>query len=124
MKNLWLKFKRSDFYRTYKEEMIVVPAILIIFFLFNSFLVYMFPNSAFFDYYSEIETLLSKIVVFLVAVWTARLALRVSFPKMYKFMHQEIYHKFDSLPMDKKMQYSIIYLVTFIIAAALIFSKM
>jgi hypothetical protein len=83
----------------------------------------MFPNGAFFDYYSEIETIFSKIVRFLVALWTAHLALRMAFPKIYKFIHEEIYHHFDIIPLDKKVQYAVSFMLVFILAAAIVFSK-
>lgn len=121
MKKYWIRFKNTDFYRTYKEEMIIVPLILFVFFIFNSFLVYMFPQGAFFDYYSQIETIFSKVLVFLVSLWTAHLALRMSFPKIYKFLHENIYHNFDNIPTDKKIEYSINFIIAFIIASSLIF---
>jgi len=121
MRKLWTKFTNTDFYKTFKEEMVVVPLAIICFYLFNSLLLFLFPHSAFFDFFSVIETLVSKIVTFIVALWVAHLSLRVSFPKVYKFLHDDFYHDFDSIPKDKKIEYAIKFILIFIIAAALIF---
>lgn len=128
MKKIWLKikglyinFKNSDFVKTFKEELVVIPLSILSFYLFNLLLVTLFPHSAFFDFFSQMETIISKIVLFVVALWTAHLALRVSFPKVYKFLHEDFYHNFESIPTEKKIEYAIKFILVFIIAAALIF---
>ena len=120
-KNFIQKIKKSDFYNTYKEEMIFVPLLLIGFFLINHLLITFFPNSAFFDYFSEIESIIFKVVSFAVALWIAHFSLRISFPNVYKFLHEDFYHNFDSISKDKKTEYVVKFILTFILASALIF---
>ena len=121
IKNKLSSIRKSDFYQTYKEELIVVPLLLIAFYIINYLLISLFPHGAFFDFYSEIETIVSRIVIFTVSLWTAHLALSVSFPKIYKFLHELIHHKFDTLSEEKKIDYAIKFILVFIIAAALVF---
>lgn len=115
------KVKKTDFFRTFKEELVAVPLLVLFFYLFNFLMITIFPNGAFFDFYSEIETIVSKIVIYLVALWTAHLSLRIAFPKIYKFLHDEVYHNFENLDHDKKIGYTINFILVFILAAALIF---
>jgi hypothetical protein len=121
IKNLFIKIKNSDFYKTYKEEMIAIPLLLIGFYFFNSLMIKMFPQGAFFDFYSQIETIISKILLFIITLWSAHFALRISFPKIYKYLHDKIYHNFDSISEDKKIEYTIKFILVFILAAALVF---
>lgn len=123
IKNFFKQIKNLTFFKIYKEELIVVPIILFVFWLFNRIVVSLYPDSAFFDYISEIETILSKIVIFIVSLWTAHLTLRMSFPKVYQFLQKEFYFKFDSLDQEKKTNYAIKFILVFIIASALVFSS-
>ena len=116
------KIKRTDFYKTFKEELVAVPLLILFFYLFNFLLITIFPNGAFFDFFSEIETIVSKIVVFLVALWTAHLSLRIAFPKIYKFLHDEVYQNFENISQEKKVEYTIKFILVFILAAALVFA--
>lgn len=119
---LFNKIKNSEFFKMYKEELIFVPLLLIAFYLLNALFINLFPASAFFDFYSEIETIISKIVVFTISLWVAHLALSVSFPKIYKFLHKMVMN-FDDIPQEKKIEYTIKFILTFILAAALVFSS-
>ncbi|MBN1214212.1 MAG: CHAP domain-containing protein [Candidatus Lokiarchaeota archaeon] len=121
-KRIFLKFKNSKFFRQYKEELIIIPILLLIFWGFNHIAIALYPEGAFFDYVSEIETILSKIVIFIIALWTAHLALRMSFPKVYKYLQDDFYFKFNDLDNDKKSNYAIKFILVFILAAALVFS--
>lgn len=116
------KIKESSFFKMYKEELFIVPLLLILFYLFNYLMITLFPNGAFFDYYSEIESIVSRIVIFTISLWIAHLALSVSFPKIYRFLHKMVMN-FDDIPQDKKIEYTIRFILTFILAAALIFSR-
>ncbi len=121
IKKVWYTFKRTDFFKTFKEELVAVPLLLIGFYFINVILMYLFPNGAFFDFFSQIETIIQKIVLLFISMWTAHLALRVSFPKVYKFLHDEVYEKFNDIPKDKRIEYTIKFILTFILAAALVF---
>lgn len=121
IKKILLKIKNSDFYQTFKEEMVAVPVLLLTFYLFNWLMVALFPQGAFFDFYSQIETIVSKIFLYAVTLWTAHLALMISFPKIYKHLHDNIYHKFENIPEEKKLDFTIKFILVFILAAALVF---
>lgn len=122
LKKFWNKIKNSDFYKTYKEEIIVIPLLLVGFYIINSLLVMFFPNSAFFDFFSEIENIIFKIVSFAVSLWIAHLALRISFPLVYRSLHEYVYHMFITMSKDKQIEYAVKFILTFILASALIFS--
>jgi hypothetical protein len=67
-----------NFVKNYKEEMIVLPILIGGFYFLNHFLAVNFPNSAFFDFFSEIETMIFKLISFAVAMWVAHIGLRVN----------------------------------------------
>lgn len=121
MKKLWLKFKNTDFFQTYKEEMVGIPILILIFYCINFIFIYLFPNGAFFDFASQIETIIYSILKFLVAVWTSHFMIRISFPKIYKHLHDNIYNNFDKLSLVNKNNYTVYILIAMIIMAGLIF---
>jgi len=122
IKNFFGKIYNSDFIRTFKEEIIIVPLLLLAFYLFNQLLLLLFPQGAFFDFASQIETIVSKIVLYFITLWVAHLALKMSFPKIYKFLHDHIYFNFDDISKEKKIEYAIKFILVFILAAAFVFS--
>lgn len=117
-----VKIRNNDFYKTFKEELIAVPLMLIIFYLINGWLISMFPQGAFFDFYSQLETIISKILLFSISLWVAHLALIISFPKIYKYLHETIYSNFNSISEEKKLDYTVKFILVFILASALVFS--
>lgn len=121
IKHLWLKFKYTSFYQTYKEEMIAVPVLLLIFYLFNHYFISLFPNDAFYDFPSQIETIMYKILLFVVTLFVAHLALRITFPKVYDFLNKKVYHKFDELEDKEATRYAIAFILIFIMSAAIVF---
>lgn len=120
-KNFWLKFKNTDFYSTYKEEMIGIPILILFFYMINFIFISIFPNGAFFDFASNIETIVYSILKYMIAVWAAHFMIRISFPIIYKHLHDKIYHNFDNLSDKDKNNYSVIILLIFILTAGLIF---
>lgn len=122
IKNFFIKIKNNDFYKTFKEELIVVPLLLIVFYLINGWLISMFPQGAFFDFYSQLETIISKILLFSISLWIAHLALIISFPKIYRYLHDSIYHNFSKISDEKKLDYTVKFILVFILASALVFS--
>lgn len=101
----------------YKQEIVAIPALLFIFYVCNYFFTFMFPNGSFFDFASQIETLVNNIVTFIVAITVANISLRIIFPKIYKYLRSEFY-EFD---FENRMNIAVAILITFIIASALIF---
>ncbi len=110
----------KNFFKTFKEELISIPALLIGFFLLNWILSSLFPNSAFFDFASQIETIAFRIVSFVVALSIAWFGLRIAFPQLYRYLKDEFYHKFDQLPDDIKRKYAIRFFLVFVICVALV----
>lgn len=110
-----------DFYKVYKEELVFIPIILIIFYTINTIFTMLFPNSAFFDFFSQLETILYKLVNVFIAFFIAHFALNISFPAVYKYLHTNIYHSFSNLPENDKVKYSIAFILIFILATSLIF---
>lgn len=121
-KNIWNKFKSSDFYKTYKEEMFVIPIIILLFYLLNTFLINVFPDGAFFDFASNIETIFYKILMLFLTLFFGHFTLRISFPKIYKEMHEDIYDNFSTLEESKKIKIEVIFIVVFLLISAMIFS--
>lgn len=120
-KNFFIKIKNNDFYKTFKEELIAVPLLLVVFYLFNGWLISMFPQGAFYDFYSQLETIMSKILLFAISLWVAHISLAISFPKIYKTLHDSM-SRFNQISDEKKLDYTIKFILVFILASALIFS--
>jgi hypothetical protein len=121
-KNIWVKFKSSDFYKTYKEEIIVIPIIILIFYLVNTFLITIFPDGAFFDFASNMETIFYKILMLFLTLFFGHFALRISFPTIYKEMHEDIYDNFSNIEESKKIKIEVLFIIVFLIISAIIFS--
>lgn len=121
MINLIKKLKNTDFWKTYKEEIIIVPILIIIFYILNYIFISMFPNGSFFDFISQMETLFFNILTYLVTVWVAHFMIRITFPNIYKHLH-EIYHVFNKLTDKDKNIYAFATLFVSILAAAIIFT--
>lgn len=110
----------KNFLKTFKEELIAIPAILIGFFLLNWFLSSMFPNSAFFDFSSQMETIYFRLVSVVVCFTFAWVALRITFPQIYSYLREEFYHNFEDLPEATKRKYAIRVLLVILICVALV----
>lgn len=121
MKKLINKIKNSDFFKTYKEEIVVIPILIFIFYIINMSFINIFPNGAFFDFASQIETIFYSILKFLIAIWTAHFMIRITFPKIYYHLHNNIYHNFDKLSTVHKNKYTVYILIAMLIVAGLIF---
>jgi hypothetical protein len=122
LKKLIFKVKKSDFYKTYKEELVAIPVLLLLYYILNSVFIKLFPNSAFFDYISEIETIISRAIRVIIALFIAHITLRMSFPVVYKHLHESLYDKFNELDQKTKDNYAVCFILVFIIATALIFA--
>lgn len=116
MKKIWNKFKNWK----YHEEIIAISILLFIFYICNLIFTIMFPNSAFFDFVSQIETIINNIVTFVVAISVANISIWIIFPNIYHFLRKNFYD-FNDICIEDKYKYSIYILITFIIASALIF---
>lgn len=122
LNKLVIKIKNSDFYKTYKEELVAIPVLLLLYYILNTVFIKLFPNSAFFDYISEVETIISRAIRVFIALFIAHISLRMSFPVVYKHLHESLYDKFNDLDKKTKDNYAVGFIMVFIIAAALIFA--
>jgi hypothetical protein len=121
MKKLWLKFKNTDFFQTYKEEMIGIPILILMFYSINFLFISLFPNGSFFDFASQMETLFFNILTYLISIWISHFMIRITFPNIYKHLHK-IYHNFEYLRIKDKNIYAFATLFISILAAAIIFT--
>ena len=111
--NLKIWFLKSK----YHEEMIVIPIIIFLFYLCNYIFITMFPSGAFFDFISQIETIINNIVMYIIAITVANLTLRIIFPNIYDYLRNDFYN----FKIEQKSTHAVAILITFIIAAAIIF---
>lgn len=121
MKNILIKIKNWFINWKYKQEFIAIPILLGIFYLCNFIFTLFFPNSAFFDFPSQIESIIHNIVKFIVAITSANLAIWISFPNIYKWLREDFYNFNGTMDQKMKNIFAVAILITFIIAAALIF---
>lgn len=117
MKNILLKIKNWK----YKEEMIAIPILLGVFYLCNFIFTIFFPGSAFFDFPSQMETIIHNVVTFIIAITSANLAIWISFPNIYKWLRGTFYDFNGEMDSELKSKFAVAILITFIIAAAIIF---
>ncbi len=109
----------SKFFKTFKEEMIAIFLLLIGFFCLNWVLGTYFPNSAFFDVISEVETMFYGVVRFIVVLALAWFGVRIIFPNVFKFLRDDFYGNFPTL--DRNLKYilgTVIFLV-FVLAGSI-----
>lgn len=110
----------KNFINTFKEELLIIPLLLIAFFALNWGLSYLFPESAFFDFFSQIETIAFRVVSFVVALTIAWFGLRIAFPQIFRYLKDEFYQNFDDLPDELKRKYAIRFFLVFVICVALV----
>lgn len=111
---------KGNFFKTFKQELISIPSLLVGFFLLNGILSRWFPNSAFFDFASQVETIAFRVLSFVIALAIAWMGLRIAFPQMYTYLKDEFYHKFGDLTEEDKRKYSIRFFLVFLICVALV----
>ncbi len=110
----------KKFLNTYKEELVVIPVLIIGFFLLNWILSTAYPNSAFFDVSSQMETMYFRLVSVVVCFAFAWMALRISFPQVYDYLREDFYHNFEDLPSETKRKYAVRIFLVFVIVVALV----
>lgn len=119
MKQLFKKFKQTQFYLIHKEELITIPLLIIGFALLNWMLSVVFPDSTNFKVMAQLETLVYfslKIVTIITISW---FAFRVSLPPLWR-LFRKFYNNEDSLDEVKRMILAIILFCVFILAGAII----
>jgi hypothetical protein len=117
---IWRAIKAARFFQTFKEEMITIPLALGFFFVLNYELSRAFPDSAFFDFASQVETLAFRLVSFTTTLVIAWIGLRVAFPPVFKYLTEEFYQHFDQIPESQKRRYAAAFFLVFILSVALV----
>lgn len=120
MKAFLLKIKNSllAFWKTYKEESVILPVLFLLFFLVRNIFIKNNPQDAYFSLNSEIETLMLtcfRISLFFAYIW---IVFRVMFPPMFKSFHDKVYHQWESLTEEQKLDISVktIWVITIAVA--------
>lgn len=100
-----------------KEELIAIPLLMVFVEITRQLLMYYFPNSAFFDPVSELETYLVKVWQFLWLSSASWLLLRVVFPDAFNAMKSFYTTGFNNLPADKKemIGFKIFFVILFLL---------
>lgn len=93
----------KQFFKIFKEELITGSALILAFFCLNWVLGKWFPNTALFDFVSEIETIFYSVVRFIIVLALGWFGVRVIFPNVFKFLKDDFYTKFPTL--DKNLKY-------------------
>ncbi|MBK3516717.1 CHAP domain-containing protein [Carboxylicivirga marina] len=109
----------KDFFKTFKEELTVIPLLIIGFFALNMGLSYLFPNNAFFDFFSEMENIAYSVVRFIVVLALAWVGVRVIFPNVFKFLKNEFYPNFPKLETQFKYKLATAIFLVFVLASAI-----
>jgi hypothetical protein len=110
----------KNFFKTFKEELISIPLLLIGFWGLNYALSKLFPDSAFFDFASQMETIAFRVLSFVICLSVAWFGLRIAFPQLFIYLKDQFYHNFDNLPEDLKRKYAIRFFLVFVICVALV----
>ena len=116
---LWVDFKTTGFYKTHKEELLILPILFGIFILVNFSFTIIFPHSALFDVPSQIETLsyfVMRVVLVVTVMW---MAYRFVFPPFYARLSY-IYHNFSALPEMVQNIIAVAMLAVFLLAGAIV----
>ena len=109
----------KKFFKTFKEELITIPILLTVFFGLNYLLGWLFPQGAFFDFFSEIENIVYAIVRFIVSVAVAWFGVRIIFPAVFRFLKDEFYTNFSSLEKHLKYIIATVIFLVFVLASSI-----
>jgi hypothetical protein len=104
--------------KMFREEVIVFPLILLGFYLLNWTLSVLFPNGAFFDFFSIVETLYYSLLKTALGLTIGMLLLWIAFPPVFKKVVYW-YHNFEKLSEHEQKIITLILLVLFLLLPAL-----
>jgi hypothetical protein len=109
------KIKDSKFFKTHKEEIFAIPMIFLGFMAISITLSTIFPNSAFFDIPSQIETVVYQIFRATITVSIAWLILWIGFPQLAKHLRDHIYTEFDTFDHKTKTIITIVFFIALLL---------
>ncbi len=107
------------FLKTFKEELISVPLLIVVFFAINWGLNSLFPGNAFFDFYSELENIIYSVLRFIIALSVSWVGVRVIFPKVYFFLKNEFYVNFSEQETTLKYILAVSIFLMFVLASSM-----
>ncbi|HZK96672.1 MAG TPA: hypothetical protein VFC67_20910 [Prolixibacteraceae bacterium] len=110
----------KNFFKTFKEEMVFIPLLIIAFFGINWFFSSWFPDSAFFDFYSQLETIAFRVLSFVLVLAIAWFGLRIAFPQMFHYLVDDFYQDFKNFDNETKRKYAVRFFLVFVISCALV----
>lgn len=111
---------KGNLFKTFKQELISIPILIVVFFIINGLLIKWYPRGAFFDFPSQMETIMTRLLTFVIMLAFAWVGLRISFPPIYRYLKDEFYHKFDQLVDAEKRRYAVMFFLVFVISIALV----
>lgn len=91
----------------YKEEFSALVGFIALFLVINIHFSKTNPEAGFFNIPSQTETLVycvMKFVMSLILIWVG---MRIIFPAIYQFVRNDIYKKFDELPLSYKLDWAL-----------------
>jgi len=108
----------------YKEEFIALLLLVGGFIFVNHKFTSIFPPEAgFFNLPSQFETLVYSVMKFVLIIVLAWVGLRIILPPVYRFIRNEVYQRFDNLPLEVKLEWALKLIMTFLLCAAIATSR-
>lgn len=107
----------KGFWDTHKEELKMIPVVLVILMLFKLMMTLFFPKSSQFDLWSEFETLLFNIFRLLFLAFAAWGLMKITFPNVHRSLVY-FYHDWDER--DTTERKNIAYKMFFVILLSLV----
>jgi hypothetical protein len=103
-----------NFLKTYKEELITIPLLMIGIWLIRLAFGWFFPDSGLYDLPSEFETIYWTVIKMVVYTSLAWFSIRIVFPPVFKFLKEEFYEGFEHLKADEKRRIGLIVFFAFL----------
>ena len=117
MKKFTNPFKGKTFWQVFKEELFIVPIVMLLFLKINRMLVSYYPKGFFFDPSSQFESIFYSLVVLTMVFWSAQFAYRMTFPLIHKDFLKRFYFGFSDMSDEKKEDYGFKLFVVFVLVA-------
>ena len=111
----------KNFLNAFKEQLLIVPFTIVLFFGVNWLLSWLSPSSsvALFDPFSMLDTIMGKFTFAVFMLSAGWIIYWFTFPQMYKFFMEYVYHGWDNLSEELKLKLSVIFLITILLCLSL-----
>ena len=107
IKNFIIKTLRLFWKWDYKEEFLALSVFLALFLAINLHFSKINPEAGFFNLPSQTETLVYGIMKYILALILIWVGLRILFPPIYRYVRDDVYKKFDELPLSYKLDWAL-----------------